>query len=142
MEFKAAFENLDLGREPIALAEALSAKELDAMRKIVATPDVRPCDFDLSIDGWIARLELWGKVRISHTDPEFNIRNKALTLNQFLDKVSATNINKVTGKFDIDRKDINKVEMFREYVGANDKKYRESFMITVELKPELKKALK
>lgn len=142
MEFQQVLENLDLGRKPVLLAEALSPKELEAMRKIVATPDVRPCDFDLSIDGWIARLELWGKVRITHTDPEFGTKNKVLTLNQFLDKVSATNINKIAGKFDIDRKDVNRVEMFREYVGANDKKYRESFMVTVELKPELKKALK
>ena len=142
MEFKAAYENLDLGPAPILLCEVLSPKELETMRKIVATPDVRPCDFDLSFPGWLARLELWGKVSIVYNDPEFGTRNKSLSKQQFLNKLASLSINKITGKFDIDRKDINKVEMFREYVGANDKKYRESFMITVDLKPELKKALK
>lgn len=142
MEFKTVFEGLDLGREPRLLAEALSPQELERMRQIVATPDIRPCDFDRTFDGWMGRIELWGKVVITHTDPEFNVRNKSMTVQQFLDKISKLDVNKTMGKFDIDRKDINKVELYREYVGINNQKYRESFMITVDLKPELKKALR
>jgi hypothetical protein len=141
MEFKAVYEGLEV-KEPLLLSEALSSQELDRMRMIVATPDIRPCNFDRTFDGWMGRIELWGKVLITHNDPEFNVRNKSLTTQQFLDKIAKLDVNKTMGKFDIDRKDINKVELFREYVGVNSKKYRESFMITVDLKPELKKALR
>lgn len=124
------------------LSEALTPEELDLMRQAVATPDVRPCDFDMTFDGWLGRISLWGKVQIKHDDPEWAVRGALLTINQFLTKMSKLDVNKTMGKFHIDRKDVNRVELWREYVGMNDKRYRESFMVTVDLKPELKKALR
>lgn len=117
----------------------LTEQELEAMRAAASVPDVRPCDFDLTLNGWMARISLWGKVKIRYSDPEFKV-NKEITVDQFLAKMGNPDATR-DGKFDVDRKDINKVELFREYGGIRGKIYRESFMVTVDLKPELKKAL-
>jgi len=117
----------------------LTERELEAMRAAVAVPDVRPCDFDITFNGWMARISLWGKVNIVYNDPEFKVK-KTITVEQFLSKMDNPDVAR-DGKFDVDRKDVNKVELFREYTGMRGKAYRESFMVTVDLKPELKKAL-
>jgi hypothetical protein len=123
------------------LVEALSPADVEKLRTQIAHPDVGPCDFDVTFDGWIARISLWGKVKFMHDDPEFKSK-KEISRDTFLKKVSDSSMYKTMGKFTIDRLDVNKVALYRDYLGLDGKKYRESFMVTVDLKPELKKAIR
>lgn len=123
------------------IIEALSPEEVERLRSQIAHPDVGPCDFDVTFDGWMARIELWGKVKIVHDDPEFKSK-KEISKDAFLKKVSDKSLYKTMGKFTIERLDVNKVVLYRDYLGIDGKKYRESFLVTVDLKPELKKAVR
>jgi hypothetical protein len=123
------------------LDEALSRADVALLKQQLSYPDVRPCTFDESFEAWLYRIGLWGKVEIVYNDPEFKVKNRTLTQAKFIEKVTNDAVQKILGKWSIDRKEMNRVELYREYVGMTGKKYRESFMVTVELKPELKKAM-
>jgi len=110
-------------------------------RQNFATPDVRPCLFDESFDAWLERLAFWGKVEISHFDPETKKVSK-ITQGEFLKAISNPTLFQAFGKWHIERTDVNKVTLFREYVGLNGKKYVDKFFVVVNLSKDLQGALK
>jgi len=111
------------------------------MRQFIATPDVRPCWFDGTLDGWLDRLNLWGKVKITWNNPEKWGGKKNMTRDSFINYVTDQNLTNAFGLWKTERLDVHKVVMFRDYVGLNGKKYTDKFKIEVDLRPELKKGL-
>lgn len=123
------------------LDESLSKADVELIKKQLSHPDIRPCAFDETFEAWLYRISLWGKIEIIYNDPEFKIKNKNITQANFIKKVTNDGLMKILGRWSIDRKEVNKVELFREYLGMDGKKYHESFMIKIELNPGLKNAL-
>lgn len=123
------------------LDEVLSPSEVARIKAKVGSADIRPGNFDYTLEAWLKRISLWGKINIEHHDPELK-RKKKINQSQFIRLATDDQLLKMLGQWDIDRKDVNKVELFREYVGIDGKKKKESFLITVDLNPEIKKALK
>ena len=111
------------------------------MRQFMATPDIRPCWFDGTLDGWLDRIDLWGKVKITWNNPEQWGGKKVLNRDQLIKYLTDKNLTNVFGLWGTERLDVNKVVVFRDYVGLNGKKYTDKFTIEVALKPELKKSL-
>jgi len=123
------------------LDEVLSPSEVARIKAKVGSPDIRPGNFDITLEAWLKRISLWGKINILHTDPDLG-KKRNITQSQFITLATDDQLLKMLGQWDIERKDINKVEIFREYVGVDRKKKKESFFITIDLNPEIKKALK
>ncbi len=119
------------------LEETLTATELDRMRDEIATPEILPCTFDVTIPGWLERIKMWGKVEIRHKDPENFWGKRKVTVNQFLDRISDDDLNKMFGKWSIKKNKVTKVTFHRDYIGKNNRHYTEQFIIDVKLRPEL-----
>ncbi len=139
--FRELYESTKQVDNRTRLDEVISPAQLAKIKAQVGSPDVRPQAFDITLEAWLKRISLWGKINIEHHDPELR-RKKKITQSQFIRLATDDQLLKMLGQWDIDRKDINKVELFREYVGIDGKKKKESFLVTVDLNPEIKKALK
>jgi len=113
----------------------LSQEESARIRRELAHPDVRPCTFDVTFEAWLRRLSLWGKIRIVHIDPELTGRaKKEVTQGQFIKRVTDPEL----GRWHTEALDYNKVVLYRNYVGYDGKTYREQFIVTVDVKDEIK----
>jgi hypothetical protein len=123
------------------IVEAFQVPSSAEIRKNLSVPDMRPGLFDVTIEAWLKRISLWGSVEIEHYDPELK-RKRKLSTREFIRKVTEPNFMKEFGKWSIDEIDVNKIVIYRDYVGLNGKKYREKFFVTIDLKKELKQALK
>lgn len=123
------------------LDEVLDPAELAKLQRELAEPDMRPQPTDVTIEGWFRRIMLWGNIKIEHKDPE-NRERGGITKNQFFAILQDDNLLKMFGRFHIEEIAINKINVYRDYIGMDGKQYREEFVITIELKDELKKAFK
>lgn len=112
---------------------------LDVLTRQLAEPYIEPCDFDISLDGWLERISLWGKLNITYVDPEHHSK-KQVSKETMRKRLADLNLNRMMGRWDYKVLDINKIEMFREYSGIDGKTYTEKFIIKIDLRPELKKA--
>lgn len=139
MSFTEIYEILCQEMPGPTLFEALTKAEIEKMKDEIATPEILPCTFDATIPGWLERIKMWGKVKIQHKDPENKLFKRNVTVHQFLNKLSDENLNKMLGKWSIKKNSVTKVTFHRDYVGANGKHYTEQFIISVKLRPELKK---
>jgi hypothetical protein len=138
VDFAGVYKEIDRTVNGVLLEATV---DIETLRQQLAEPDMRPASFDVTFEGWLARIGLWGKVKVLHMDPEFKTK-KEVTQSQLLKKISDTNLNKLLGLWRIEYPEINKVILFREYAGVDGKKYSEKFIVTVDLKPELKRALR
>jgi len=121
------------------LDEAMSKATIARMRREMAHPDVRPCIFDVTFEGWLRRLSLWGKTKIEHIDPEISGRSKKkYTQRQFIKRLADPDLRKAFGSWDTDTLDYNKVALYRDYIGYDGKPYREQFIVTVDVKDAIK----
>jgi len=120
------------------LVEALTKKQLDQIRKELATPEILPCDFDVSIPGWLERIKLWGKIIIYHKDPEYFKGKRKVSPQQFIDKLSDDDLKKMLSAWYFEKKGLTKVRFYKDYIGKDGKVYTEEFFITVKLRKELK----
>lgn len=114
----------------------ISPETLAQIREDFATPDVRPCAFDVTVPAWLHRISQWGRIEIIYYDPESRTKDN-VTQQQFKDRITDPSLAEL-GKWHIERTDVNKVRVFREYIDISGKKRVEKFKVTVHLKPELK----
>jgi len=126
------------GEDIVNVFEGLTMAQ---MRANISSPDIRPGLFDGTVDGWLDRITHWGKLKITWNNPE-SFGNKKLTRAQLVTHLIDPHLNKAFGEFKNERKDVNKLLIYRDYMGLNGKKYTDKFTIHIELKPELKKAMK
>jgi len=124
-----------------SLQEKMTPEEKESMRHELTTPDMRPQPFDVSLDGWLDRIELWGKVSYMHIDPENKVKDK-VSRNQFMGRMADQNLLKMFGTWHIEELNINKIKIYRKYVGMDAKDYTEEFIVSIDLRDELKPALK
>jgi len=126
------------GKEKINLVEALTKAQVNQIRKEVSTPEILPCDFDVSIPGWIERIKLWGQIIIQHKNPEEFRGKKKVTVGQFVNRLQTEDIKKMLSCLFIEKKGLAKVRFYKDYIGRDDKVYTEEFIVSVKLRRELK----
>lgn len=136
--FDDLFLNDLLGITETKISEALSTKEIEKMRGELATPDIRPMDFDRTVEGWLARIELWGQITYYHKDPENFWGKKKVTKRQFINRITDENLNKIFGVWDVKRNLLTKCTLRRDYVNPRGKHYVEKFIVDIKLRKELR----
>lgn len=132
------FESIRTHGSGLLLSEALSQAELTRMKNEVATPEILPETFDMTIEGWLARIGTWGKITIYHKNPEKWWGKRKVTTRQFIAGLDPDAITQYFGGWDFVKKSLTKVECQRVYFGVNGKKYTERFIVSVKLKKELR----
>lgn len=124
--------------EGIQLEEALTKAEIQRMRGELATPEILPCTFDVTIPGWLWRIEQWGNITFYHKNPENFKRKKKVTKSQFLNRIQDENLMKMFGRWSVEKKGLTKCVFYRDYIGVDGKHYKEQFIVKVRLKKELR----
>jgi len=119
----------------------LTQPERDDVERRLAHPDMRPGNFDGTLEAWLVRIGIWGKISITLNDPENGIKNKTITNDQFLDIVDDKEDNRVFGLWEIKKKEVNYLVFYRKYVAYNGRTYTKEMHIKVKLKSNLQKAL-
>jgi len=122
----------------LLLCEVLSKADIERMRGEVATPEILPCTFDVSIPGWLERIGLWGTIDIRHKNPEKWRGKKGVTQTQFIKGLMPDAITKYFGRWEFVKKGLTKVECHRTYFGIDGTRYTEKFIISIKLKKELR----
>jgi hypothetical protein len=122
----------------VTLYEILSPTEIKKLRDELADPEILPCTFDVTIPGWLARIGRWGAVTVQHKDPE-NFRGKRKVTPQQMDRrLGDVGVNKMFGRWSVEKKSLTKVVFYRDYIGVSGRHYTEQFIVSVKLKKELR----
>lgn len=122
----------------VTLNEILSPSEVIKLKDELAEPEILPCSFDITVPGWLARIGRWGKVTIHHKDPE-NFRGKRKVTNKEMDRrLGDVGVNKMFGRWSVDKKSLTKVVFYRDYIGVSGRHYTEQFIVSVKLRKELR----
>jgi len=141
MNIKSLLEHVECVVLGTRLEEAFGPEMYAQYKQELSVPDMRPQTFDVSVEGWIARIELWGRLKIKHIDPE-NRKKEDIGKAKFINTLADDNLNKMFGTWSMEDHAINKLEIYRDYIGMNGNQYRERFIVEIDLKDELKKAIK
>lgn len=124
-----------------SIMENLTPEESEEERKMLAHPDMRPCDFDGTLEAWLLRLTVWGTVEIKHNDPENGQKGRVVSNDYFLDKVGNAEANKLYGLWNIDQLATNRLIFYRRYQDMEGKNRKEEFDIEIKLKSNLQQAI-
>lgn len=137
--FNELFERIiESGGGKINLVEALTQTQVNQIRKEVSTPEILPCDFDVSIPGWIERIKLWGQIIVHHKNPEEFRGKRKITVGQFVNRLQTEDLKRLLSCWYIEKKGLAKVRFYKDYLGRDDKRYTEEFTISIKLRKELK----
>lgn len=139
---KDLFEAIDVANVPdlTLIEEAVHFSNAELARNL-ATPDIRPALFDVTLEAWLYRIGLWGRLTLAYYNPELR-RKEEVTKARFLKLLTEPNCLKAFGKWTVKVDDVNKCTLFRDFIGIDGKKYQERFSVVVDLKNKPKKAKK
>jgi len=112
-------------------------REIDAM---LATPDARPALFDGTLEAWLLRISLWGKIKITHKNPEDRV-TEVMSTDQFLDYVDDQERNATYGLWIVESVAINKIRFYRKFWSYLGKEITEELIVDIDLRPDLKSKL-
>ena len=110
------------------------------MGRILTYPEVLPCAFDVNMERWLYRINIWGKLNIMHFDPVTG-RKSEITQGQLLKFLSDPTMLNTFGKWNVKKLDIKSVELWRDYKDLGGKKRHEKIIVDIELKDSIKQAL-
>ena len=119
----------------------LPPQEEERLAKLLSTPDARPYDFDGTLEAWLLRIALWGRITIRRKDPEDAI-NKTLSTNEFLDYVDDKVVNEERGLWVVEEVEINKIRFYRKFWSHSIGDVTEEIVVNIDLRSDLKTALK
>ncbi|MBA7493707.1 hypothetical protein ES702_04269 [subsurface metagenome] len=120
--------------------QGVGEKDYTELKKQLMTPTFLPCDFDVTVPGWLARLEVWGRLKYVYVNP-YTKRKESITKNAMVNQMENVSLFKMVGEWEFAEEPGYTVSASREYTDVDDKKYVEKYLITVDLRPELKKEL-
>jgi tRNA-dihydrouridine synthase len=118
----------------------MSPGEYEETMNILSTPDARPGLFDGTLEAWLLRISLWGKIKITHKNPENRIV-RSMTEDQFLDYIDDQTRNASYGKWTVEEVEINKIRYYRKFWSIYGKEVTEELIVDIDLRPDLKKKI-
>lgn len=119
----------------------LSAGDLDKINTLLAEPCAMPYEQEGTLEAWLLRISLWGKIKITWKNPEDSV-NKVISTDKFLDHVDNQKLNNMYGKWQIEEVKINKIRFFRKFWSIYGKEVTEELIVDIELRQDLKQKLK
>jgi len=122
-------------------AGKMSPQEMERIGKLLATPSALPRDFDRTMEAWLLRISIWGKLSIRRKDPEEKV-NRTMRNMELVSYLGDTTRNSLRGRWDAEELDLNKIRFFRAFWSVRGKKVTEEIIVTIDLRPDLKKAIK
>lgn len=148
ISFRAIFESMfdtevfkDYQKKYSPSKNKLEDEDRRRIDKLLACPSALPADFDGTLEAWLLRISLWGKIKINRKDPEDHI-NKEITRDHFLDYIGDDEKNSFRGKWTVEAIDINKIRFYRKFDSINGKEETEELVVFIDLRDDLKKKLK
>lgn len=124
-----------------SLLESLTDDEKREIKAKLSIPDAKPADFDGTLEAWLIRIGLWGKITITRKDPESKSK-KEISKNEFLDYISNYEINLIRGKWEVVEEKINVIKFTRDFWTINGKNESEELKVEIDLRDDLKMLLK
>jgi hypothetical protein len=121
--------------------EAVNEITYQDIRAMLRVPEVLPCAFDGGMEFWLERISFWGKLNIVHTDPTTKRRNK-ITKGELLHMLSDPTLLNTFGRWSVRKLTFKSVELYRDFIGQDGRKYNERVIVDIEIDPEIKKAMK
>ena len=119
----------------------LSAGDLDRINALLAEPCAMPYEQEGTLEAWLLRISLWGKIKITWKNPEDGI-NKEISTDKFLDHIDNQRLNKLYGKWHIEEAKINRIRFFRKFWSIYGKEVTEELIVDILLREDLKQKLK
>lgn len=139
-EFISKLENAD-GNNNAENKSKFTQEEKERLQKELACPKVTPQDFDVTYESWLMRIGTWGAIKITHLNPEYK-EKREVSSEQMIKVLTDTELLRLLGNWTIKSPSINVCFIYRDSIGLDGKQYREAYNVEVDLKPEIKKALK
>ena len=121
--------------------QALLEDKFQDLRIILAQPEVMPCYFDNTIEFWLERISLWGKLNIKHTDTNPTV-NSWITKGELLKLLTDGSTISTFGSWNAEKLSYKSLVLKRDYVSPDGRKHKERLTIDIELKPEIKKGMR
>jgi len=112
-------------------------EEIDAM---LATPDARPALFDGTLEAWLLRISLWGKIKITHKNPEDRV-TEVMSTDRFLNYIDDQERNATYGLWIVEALAMNKIRFYRKFWSYLGKEITEEMIVDIDLRPDLKTKL-
>jgi len=134
------FNELSKGRKLGDWQES-SKEEQNKIDRMLSYPDPLPMDFDGNLEAWLLRISNWGKIKITHKNPEDRI-NRTMNADQFLSYIDNQDRNAAYGLFDVGAPKIDRVRFYRTFGSITGKDVTEEIVVDIDLKPSLKESLK
>jgi len=119
----------------------LTDEEKAETDEYLAYPCALPFNDDGTLEAWLLRISLWGRISIRWINPEEGI-DKSITNDEFLDEVDDQKRNKAYGKWNVEELDVNKIEFNRKFWSIEGKEIVEKLIVLIDLRSDLKKKLK
>jgi len=119
----------------------LSAADKDRIASLLAEPCAVPYEEERTVEAWLLRISLWGKITITWKNPEDGI-NKTISTDKFVDHIDNQRLNKLYGKWTIEEAKINRIRFFRKFWSIYDKEVTEELIVDIDLRPDLKEKLR
>ena len=120
---------------------ALSAAEKEKIDALLAEPCAMPYEQDGTLEAWLLRISLWGKIKIIWKNPEDYI-NKYMSNAEFLNHVDNQKFNGMYGKWQVEEVEINRIRFYREFMGISGENNVEEMIVSIDLRPDLKEKLR
>ncbi len=120
----------------------LSKEDSELVKKLLAMPDIRPYDEEGTLEAWLLRISLWGKIMITQTNKTEGWKKRSINKDQFLDYVSNEIDIEAYGPWKIDVLAVNKIKFYRDYWGIDGKTIVEDMTVEIDLRPDLKARLR
>lgn len=124
----------------------LSESEEEIIRMALNVPEVLPCEFDQTVQFWLARIKFWCRkekpqMNILYTDPAGHRRKvevedfeKAMT--------EPEELIQLFGKWTMNKKSYKSFEAFREFYDAKGKRRREAYFVDLILDKDIENGFK
>ncbi len=119
----------------------LSPEEYERWKQVLAIPDARPCDADGTFEAWLYRISLWGKIKITHINPELDVKHVFSPAN-FLEYIDDQKRNATYGLWKIEELKITRIRFYRTFMSISGKDVTEEIIVDIDLKPEFKAKMK
>jgi len=119
----------------------ISSEEKERIDSILNIPDAKPYDVDVTLSNWLLRISLWGRITITHKNPEKRI-NRRISTSEFLDYVDNKNKNGIYGLWHIQHDEIDRVVFWRTFDDIYGKEIKEELIVDIDLRSDLKQILR
>jgi hypothetical protein len=121
----------------------MSDEEKRRVDTMLAIPDARPAEGDRTVEAWLLRISIWGKLKLIHNNPDEKIKNQIMTIEQFLNYLNDQRRNAIYGKWTVDNPKIDLVKITRKFYSfLLDKEIVEELIVEIDLREDLKAILK